>query len=55
MENGTPFVMVAKRHAGTATSSHNEIYQMLVPELDGIIFNLITDPKFRGLLETPSW
>jgi uncharacterized protein (DUF1501 family) len=30
---------------------HNEIYQMLVPDLDRIIFNLITDLDARGLLE----
>ena len=30
---------------------HNEIYQMLVPELDRVIFNLITDLEERGLLD----
>jgi uncharacterized protein (DUF1501 family) len=30
---------------------HNEIYQMLVPELDRVIFHLINDLRERGLLD----
>jgi uncharacterized protein (DUF1501 family) len=30
---------------------HNEIYQMLVPEMDRVIFNVLSDLESRGLLD----
>jgi hypothetical protein len=51
VENGAPFVMVANGMPWDSHVFHNEIYQMLVPELDRIIFNLITNLEVRGLLE----
>ncbi|HMJ89192.1 MAG TPA: DUF1501 domain-containing protein [Candidatus Acidoferrum sp.] len=51
VENGAPFVMVANGMPWDSHVFHNEIYQMLVPELDRIIFNLITDLEERGMLD----
>lgn len=51
VENGAPFVMVANGMPWDSHVFHNEIYQMLVPDLDKIIYNLITDLEERGLLE----
>ncbi len=51
VENGAPFVMVANGMPWDSHVFHNEIYQMLVPELDRIIYNLITDLDARGLLD----
>lgn len=51
VENGAPFVMVANGMPWDSHVFHNEIYQMLVPDLDRIIFNLITDLEVRGLLD----
>jgi len=51
VENGAPFVMVANGMTWDSHVFHNEIYQMLVPELDRVIFNLINDLRERGLLE----
>jgi hypothetical protein len=52
IENGAPFVMVANGMPWDSHVFHNEIYQMLVPELDRVIFNLITDLEARGLLDS---
>ena len=52
VENGAPFVMVANGMPWDSHVFHNEIYQMLVPELDRVIFNLITDLETRGLLDS---
>jgi hypothetical protein len=52
VENGAPFVMVANGMPWDSHVFHNEIYQMLVPELDRVIFNLITDLEARGLLDS---
>src|SRR5262245_11827097 len=52
VENGAPFMMVANGMPWDSHVFHNEIYQMLVPDLDKIIFHLITDLKERGLLES---
>ena len=30
---------------------HNEIYQMVIPDLDNILFQLVTDLEDRGMLE----
>jgi hypothetical protein len=51
VENGAPFVMVANGMPWDSHVFHNEIYQMLVPDLDKIIFHLVTDLKERGLLD----
>lgn len=51
VENGAPFVMVANGMPWDSHVFHNEIYQMLVPDLDKIIFHLITDLKERGMLD----
>ena len=51
VENGAPFVMVANGMPWDSHVFHNEIYQMLVPDLDKIIYHLITDLEERGLLE----
>jgi hypothetical protein len=50
VENGAPFVMVANGMPWDSHVFHNEIYQMLVPELDRVIFHLINDLEERGLL-----
>jgi len=51
VENGAPFVMVANGMPWDSHVFHNEIYQMLVPELDRLLFNLVTDLEQRGMLE----
>lgn len=51
VENGAPFVMVANGMPWDSHVFHNEIYQMLTPELDNVIFQLITDLEQRGLLD----
>jgi Protein of unknown function (DUF1501) len=51
VENGAPFVMVSNGMPWDSHVFHNEIYQMLVPELDRVIFHLINDLEERGLLD----
>lgn len=51
VENGAPFVMVANGMPWDCHVFHHENYQMLVPDLDNIIFQLITDLEVRGLLD----
>lgn len=51
VENGAPFVMVANGMTWDCHVFQHEIYQMLVPELDQVIYHLITDLEQRGLLE----
>jgi len=51
VENGAPFVMVANGMPWDSHVFHNEIYQMLVPDLDRIIHALLTDLKERSLLD----
>ena len=51
VENGAPFVMVANGMPWDCHVFQHEIYQMLVPEVDRIIYNLITDLEERGLLD----
>jgi hypothetical protein len=51
VENGAPFVMVANGMPWDSHVFHNEIYQLLVPELDRVIFNLLADLETRGLLD----
>ncbi len=51
VENGAPFVMVANGMPWDCHVFNHEIYQMLVPDLDNIIYQLTTDLEERGLLE----
>jgi len=51
VENGAPFVMVANGMTWDCHVFQHEIYQMLVPALDRVIHNLLTDLEDRGLLE----
>jgi len=51
VENGAPFVMVSNGMPWDSHVFHNEIYQMLVPDLDKIIYHLVTDLEERGLLD----
>jgi hypothetical protein len=51
VENGAPFVMVANGMPWDSHVFHNEIYQMLVPEMDRVIFHLLNDLEARGLLD----
>ena len=46
-----PVYMVANGMTWDCHVFQHEIYQMLVPELDRIIYNLITDLEQRGLLD----
>ena len=51
VEHGAPFVMVANGMPWDCHVFNHEIHQMLVPDLDRIIFQLVTDLAERGLLE----
>jgi hypothetical protein len=51
-EKGAPFVMVANGMNWDNHVFNHEIHQMLVPELDHLLFNLITDLEQRGLLDS---
>ncbi len=51
VENGAPFVMVANGMPWDCHVLNHEIHQMLVPELDQVIYQLITDLEERGLLD----
>lgn len=51
VENGAPFVMVANGMPWDCHVFHHENYQMLVPDLDNVIYQLITDLEVRGLLD----
>ncbi len=51
VENGAPFVMVANGMPWDGHVFNHEIHQMLVPEVDRVVYNLITDLEQRGLLE----
>ncbi len=52
VEKGAPFVMVANGMNWDNHVFNHEIHQMLVPELDRVIFNLVTDLEERGLLDS---
>ncbi len=52
VENGAPFVMVSNGMPWDCHVYQHEIYQMLVPEVDRIIYHLITDLEQRGLLDS---
>lgn len=51
VENGAPFVMVANGMPWDCHILKHETHQMLVPELDRVIFHLVNDLSERGLLE----
>ncbi len=51
VENGAPFVMVANGMPWDCHVFNHEVYQMIVPDMDKIIFHLIGDLEERGLLE----
>jgi hypothetical protein len=51
VEHGAPFVMVANGMPWDNHVFQHEIHQMLVPELDRILFYLVTDLENRGLLD----
>ena len=48
IENGSTFVMVAN---GMPWDNHVFQHQMLVPELDNVIYQIVTDLEDRGLLD----
>ena len=51
IENGSTFVMVANGMPWDNHVYQHEMHQMLVPELDNVLFQLVTDLDQRGLLE----
>jgi Protein of unknown function (DUF1501) len=51
VENGAPFVMVANGMPWDCHVLNHEIHQMLVPEMDRVVFHLINDLSERGMLE----
>jgi uncharacterized protein (DUF1501 family) len=52
VEHGAPFVMVANGMNWDNHVFQHEIHQMLVPELDRVLFHLISDLEDRGLLDS---
>ncbi|MFO0811541.1 MAG: DUF1501 domain-containing protein [Gemmataceae bacterium] len=51
VEKGAPFVMVANGMPWDNHVLQHEIHQMLVPELDRILYHLVADLQDRGLLD----
>ena len=51
VEEGAPFVMVANGMPWDTHVFNHEVYQMVVPDLDNILFQLTRDLEERGLLE----
>ena len=51
IENGSTFVMVANGMPWDNHAFQHEMHQMLVPELDNVLFQLITDLEDRGMLQ----
>jgi len=51
IENGAPFVMVANGMPWDNHVFQHEIHQMLVPELDRVLHQVVTDLQERGLLD----
>jgi hypothetical protein len=51
VEHGAPFVMVANGMPWDCHVLNHETHQMLVPELDRVIYHLTTDLAERGLLD----
>ena len=52
VEHGAPFVMVANGMNWDNHVFQHEIHQMLVPELDRVVYHLINDLEERGLLDS---
>jgi hypothetical protein len=52
VEHGAPFVMVANGMNWDNHVFQHEIHQMLVPELDRVVFHLVNDLEERGLLDS---
>lgn len=50
-ENGCPFVMVANGMSWDNHVLNHEIHQMLVPEMDRVVHELISDLEERGTLD----
>lgn len=51
IENGSTFVMVANGMPWDNHVYQHEMHQMLVPELDNVIYQLVTDLSDRGMLD----
>lgn len=51
IENGSTFVMVANGMPWDNHVFQHEMHQMLVPELDNVLFQLVTDLQDRGMLD----
>ncbi len=51
IENGSTFVMVANGMPWDNHVFQHEMHQMLVPEFDNVLFQLVTDLEDRGMLE----
>lgn len=51
VENGAPFVMISNGMPWDCHVFNHEIHQMLVPELDNVLFHLVQDLDERGMLE----
>ncbi len=51
VEEGAPFVMVANGMPWDSHVFNHEIYQMVVPDLDNILFQLTKDLEDRGLFD----
>jgi hypothetical protein len=51
VENGAPFVMVANGMPWDCHVLNHETHQMLVPELDRVLYHLVSDLEHRGLLD----
>ncbi|MFT4638540.1 MAG: hypothetical protein ACI8T1_001861 [Verrucomicrobiales bacterium] len=51
VEEGAPFVMVANGMPWDTHVFNHEIYQMVVPDMDNIVYQLVTDLEERGLAD----
>ena len=51
VENGAPFVMVSNGMPWDCHVFNHETHQMLVPELDNVLFQLVNDLDERGMLD----
>ena len=51
IENGATFVMVANGMPWDCHVMNHEIHQMLVPEMDRVVFELVNDLEERGMLD----
>ncbi len=52
VEEGVPFVMVANGMPWDTHVFNHEIYQMVVPELDNVVYQLVQDLEERGMLDS---